>query len=283
MHISWNSPDPAISSDGTVTRPAYGDTQVTLTTTITSHEVSDTASFTVTVKGVVSDAKADLNIAYPPGDSAASVTRNVTLPDTGTDGCSITWTSDTSATIDNNGVVTQSTDQDVMVTLTATISSHGVSDTKEFPLTVKAVVTDADLVAADKAALTIGYGPCDTATSVQHNLVLPTLGINGSDITWTSSNPDVISSSGGVPVPTDNDANVSMTATIHEGAASDTRDFPLIMKAMLLSSWVNVNAISPGNGAIEVDPRHHGTHPLRATTRLKHSQRCLPALQNQHF
>ena len=258
--ISWASSDPAVASDGTVIRPAYGDTQVTLTATITSHEVSDQVSFTVTVKGLVSDAdavaaaKADLNIVYASGDSAARVTRNVTLPATGTDACSIAWSSDTSATIDNNGVVTQPTNQDVVVTLTATISSHAVSDTKQFPLTVKAVVTDAGLVAADKAALTIGYGPGDTATSVQHNLVLPTSGTNGSDISWASSNPDVISSSGGVTVPTDDDANVTMTATIHKGAASDTKDFNLTVKALLLSSWVNVNAISPGNGAIEVDP-----------------------------
>jgi hypothetical protein len=45
-----------------------------------------------------------------------------------------------------------------------------------------------------------------------------------------------------------------MTATITYGSASDTRDFPLTVKATLLSDWVNSLAISPGNGAIEVDP-----------------------------
>jgi len=220
--VSWVSSDSAVSSDGRVTRPAYGDTQVTLTATISSHEVSDTTSFNVTLKGVVSDpdavaaAKADLNIGYASGDSAASVTRNVTLPATGTDGCSISWTSDTSATIDTNGVVTQPTDQDVVVTLMATISSHAASDTNAFVLTVKGIMSDAEAVAADKAALTIGYGPGDTDTSVLHNLVLPTLGTNGSDISWASSNPNVISSSGGVTVPTDTDAHVTMTATLQK-------------------------------------------------------------------
>lgn len=258
--ISWVSSDPAVSSDGTVTRPSYGDTEVTLTATITSHEVSDQVSFTVMVKGVVSDAdavaaaKADLNIVYASGDSADSVTHNVNLPATGVDSCSVTWASDTPGTIAIDGTVHQPSEIDVVVTLTATISSHAVSDTKQFALTVKTAMSDAEAVATDKAALTIGYGPGDSATSVQHNLVLPTSGTNGSDIGWASSNPDVISSSGGLTVPSDSDAHVTMSAIIHKGEASDTATFDLTVKALLLSSWVDVRNISPGNGAIEVDP-----------------------------
>lgn len=51
--ISWASSDPSvIATDGTVTRPAYGsgDATVTLTATITSGSASDTKEFTVTVK-----------------------------------------------------------------------------------------------------------------------------------------------------------------------------------------------------------------------------------------
>jgi hypothetical protein len=74
----------------------------------------------------VAVAKAALNIAYAPGDSAASVSQNVTLPANGVDGCSITWTSDTPATVATNGVVTQPPSDEVIVTLTATIHSHAV-------------------------------------------------------------------------------------------------------------------------------------------------------------
>src|SRR4029077_15137516 len=83
--VSWASSDePLVSPEGTVSRPLYGDAQVTLTATITSHQASDTADFTVTVEGQTSDvdavavAKAALNIAYAPGDSAASVSQNMT-------------------------------------------------------------------------------------------------------------------------------------------------------------------------------------------------------------
>jgi len=259
--ISWASSDPAtISAAGVVQQPAIGNEQVTLTATISSHAVSDTAQFTLTVIGQMSDqaavaaAKAALNIVYASGDSAASVTQNVGLAATGADGCTISWSSDTPAVISATGTVTQPQGSPVVVTLTATISSHAVSDTKQFVLTVQPVMNDLAAVEADKAALAIGYGPGDSASHVTGNIVLPTSGVNGSTISWATSDPAIVSISGGVTVPTDNDANVTMTATITKGMASDTADFPLTVKALLLSSWIDVNAISPGNGAIEVDP-----------------------------
>ena len=259
--IRWASSDAAtISAAGVVQQPAIGNEQVTLTATISSHAVSDTAQFTVTVIGQTSDAaavaaaKAALNIVYASGDSAASVTQNVGLATSGADGCTISWSSDTPAVISATGTVTQPQGDPVVVTLTAIISSHAVSDTKQFVLTVQPVMNDLAAVEADKAALTIGYGPGDSATHVTGNIVLPTSGVNGSTITWATSDPAIISISGGVTVPTDNDANVTMTATITKGMASDTASFALTVKALLLSSWIDVNAISPGNGAIEVDP-----------------------------
>ena len=259
--IRWGSSDPTvISSDGTIQRPATGDAQVTLTATISSHAVSDSADFTLTVKGQISDedavagAKAALNIGYGAGDSASHVTQNVTLPASGSNACSVSWASDAPETISIAGAVTQPESSPAVVTLIATINSHSASDTKAFVLTVAALMDDAAAVAADKTALTIGYGPGDSAAHVTGNIVLPTSGTNGSTITWTSDSPEVISISGGVTVPNDSDANVTMTATISKGEASDTTNFSLAVKAMLLSSWVNSAAISPGNGAIEVDP-----------------------------
>ena len=142
----------------------------------------------------------------------------------------------------------------VVVTLTATITSNSASDTKEFALTVQPVMSDLAAVEADKAALAIGYGPGDSASRVTGNIFLPTSGTDGSTITWATSNPSIISISGGVTVPTDSDASVTMTATLTRGSASDNATFLLTVKATLLTSWVDAGAISPGNGAIEVDP-----------------------------
>ena len=259
--ISWATSDEAVvSSAGAVQQPAIGDVQVTLTATISSHAVSDTATFTLTVKGQMTDeaavaaAKSALNITYASGDSAASVTQNVGLPSSGIDGCTITWASDTPEVISLVGAVTQPSSDPVVVTLTATITSNSVSDTKAFALTVQPLMNDMAAVEADKAALSIGYGPGDSSSSVRGNIFLPTSGTNGSTITWESSAPETISISGGVTVPSDSDASVTMTASIRRGSASDTAEFQLTVKALLLTSWVNVAAISPGNGAIEVDP-----------------------------
>jgi hypothetical protein len=259
--ITWTSTDNSvIATDGGVSRPATGDAEITLTATISSHGVSDTLDFPLIVKGVISDvdavaaALADLHIIYASGDSAAHVTQNVSLPLTGTDACTITWASDTPLVISDQGVVSTPEGNPLMVTLTATVSSHAYSDTRPFVLTVVPVLNDVDAVAADKATLTIGYGPGDSDSKVTGNIFLPTSAANGSTISWTSSNPAVITSSGGVTVPADSDAIVTMTATITCGGASDTAAFPMTVKALLLSEWININAISPGNGAIEVDP-----------------------------
>ncbi len=259
--ISWASSNPAvITMSGVVDQPSVGNAQVTLTATVSSHAVSEDVPFSLTVLGEMSDAaavaaaKAALNIVYASGDSASSVTQNVTLPTSGTDGVVITWGSDTPAVVSTSGAVTQPASDPVVVTLTATLSSHLASDTKAFVLHVQPAMNDAAAVAADKAALAIGYGPGDSASHVTGNLSLPTSGTNGSTIGWESSDPSIISISGGVTVPTDTDATVTMTATISRGLASDTASYVLTVKATLLTSWIDVGAISPGNGAIEVDP-----------------------------
>ena len=81
---------------------------------------------------------------------------------------------------------------DASVTLTATITVGSASDTKAFPITVKAQIIDAQAVAAAKAALAIGYASGDSASSVTQNLTLPATGIDNSTNSWVSSNTAVV-------------------------------------------------------------------------------------------
>ena len=119
------------------------------------------------VAGQVSDqdavaaAKAALQIGYAAGDSAGSVTESVTLPQAGLNACTVSWHSDTPEVISDQGLVLQPSGSPVQVTLTATITSHAYSDTRDFVLTVDPVMDDAAAVADDKAAITIVYGPGD--------------------------------------------------------------------------------------------------------------------------
>ncbi|WP_207641639.1 immunoglobulin-like domain-containing protein, partial [Syntrophomonas palmitatica] len=83
--------------------------------------------------------KAALEIGFAAGDSASSVTQNLTLATTGSVyNSAITWVSSNTAVISNSGEVTRPSFScgDAVVTLTATISSNGVSEPKAFTLTV---------------------------------------------------------------------------------------------------------------------------------------------------
>jgi hypothetical protein len=80
---------------------------------------------------------------------------------------------------------------------------------------------DEQAVAADKAALTI---PGDL-NNVTADLTLATTGTNGSTITWASSNTAIVKADGTVTRPYGANVQVTLTATITKGTASDTKVF----------------------------------------------------------
>ncbi len=246
--ITWASGmTDVIDNAGTVTRPDVNgaDTSVTLTATITKNNESDTQVFFLQVLKALNDAdsvaadKAALVIGYAGTDNENSVTQDLTLPGTGSNGTTIAWASSVTAVIDNAGTVTRpaADTNNEFVTLTATITKNSVSDTKTFTLTVKkeAGLSDADSVAADKAALVIGYAGTDSAASVTQALTLPTSGDSGTVITWASGMTDVIDNAGTVTRPDVNgaDTSVTLTATITKNNESDTQVFFLqVLKAL---------------------------------------------------
>lgn len=84
-----------------------------------------------------------------------------------------------------------------------------------------------DVAETDKTNLNISYYDSDSASSVTHNVKLPSIGVVcGSTITWSSSNTSVISNSG-VVTRTSADTNVTMTATITYQGQTATKSFVL--------------------------------------------------------
>lgn len=247
--ITWVSSHPSvISHDGkTVNRPAagQGDATVTLTATITYGGATETKTFTLTVKQLVTDAtrvaadKAVLAITFGGTDSAASVTRPLTLPATGPNGSAVTWVSGNTALISNDGKTVNrpaAGQGDASVVLTAVIRYGSYSDVKTFTLTVKQQLTDAQEVAADKAALEIGYAAGDSASSVTRPVALPAAGVNGSAVTWVSSNPSIVSADGKTvnrPAAGQGDATVQLNAVITNGGYTDSKTFTLTVKQQL--------------------------------------------------
>lgn len=95
--------------------------------------------------------------------------------------------------------------------------------------TVVSVTVTEDPLEADRQALTIGYASGDDADHVTQNVVLATTGANGSLISWSSDNPAVIAQDGTVtrPQAIEQDATVTLTATITNGSRSNTKPFVL--------------------------------------------------------
>ncbi|NFN86758.1 cell wall-binding repeat-containing protein [Clostridium sporogenes] len=110
----------------------------------------------------------------------------------------------------------------------------GVTDTVK----IEKVVTDASVVEESKkideadVATAKTNLKMDGLDNVTANLTLPTTQ-DGCDVSWESANTAVLANNGTVTRPEvgQSDVNVKLTATITKGAASDTKEFDVVVKA----------------------------------------------------
>ncbi|PHV69610.1 hypothetical protein CS063_14705, partial [Sporanaerobium hydrogeniformans] len=163
------------------------------------------------------------------GDISA-VKADLKLPTQGEYGTTITWASSNIAVIGNDGKVMRpaSNAADAEVVLTATITDGEKTATKQFIVKVIKAPSSTQIVALDKEAITL-YNLDD----LRGNMTLPTIGENGSTITWESS-PSLITPTGEVTRPNhgDGDKTVTLTATIKHEAITDTREFSVIVREL---------------------------------------------------
>lgn len=144
------------------------------------------------------------------------ISADLSLPNTAPGGSDITWASSNTAVIANDGTVTRPTGADATVTLTATLTLRGRTTERAFELTVAAqgAQRDVELIAA---RYKLGI------THVFADIVLPTTA-EGASVSWASSKPAVISSSGAV-TRASTDVPVTLTATFTRDGASTSRAF----------------------------------------------------------
>lgn len=175
-----------------------------------------------------------------------TVENDLVLPKQGVYGSSIAWQSSNPGVISNDGKVArpEPEQKDIEVTLTATITKGAASDTRTFVATVLRQLSDREKVELDKASLNLS-----NLGAVTSDLKLLTQGSQqGSVITWESSHPDIIASDGKVtrPAPRTGDATVVLTATITNGAASDTKQFTATVLeepfVLIVTGFEKVNA-----------------------------------------
>lgn len=184
---------------------------------------------------LLKEAKDALTIIYQTGDSADSVTKNITLVTVGMHGATITWSSNDSNVIANDGKVTRPANGqgDKEITLTATITINEKQATKEFKVKViQLPKTDAEKVNEAKEQLAITFGEGDNAENVTQDLTLPTK-VGEATVTWVSTDPEFISTTGKVTRPAYNEADIRvvLTATLKVGTEEAKKDFVLLVKA----------------------------------------------------
>ncbi len=188
------------------------------------------------VEIVAADAES-IAIGYSGDDNADSVTLNLILPASGDAGSDVVWDSNALAVIAIDGTVTRPAwdTGNATVILTATLTKAEATETITFTLTViEAPITDDEIVAGDAETLAIEYAPGDSASSVTLDLGLPATATQGSSVSWSSSDTSLITDAGGVTRPSFDagDTSMTLTATLSQGEASTTVDFPLTLVAV---------------------------------------------------
>ncbi len=149
-----------------------------------------------------------------------SVTDKLTLPVKGKCGSKITWSSDSNAVSALTGEVTRG-NSDKAVTLTALVSCRSKEQTRSFEFIIKGAYESKDEKTLNYAAdmLTLSE-----YTKIAGDINLPDKGFGGANITWSSSNKEVLSDTGKVTRP-EQDTKVTLTATLGIGKLSKIKEF----------------------------------------------------------
>ncbi len=207
-----------------------------LQTVLSGFEVSSTGENapTLSITALSEQEAADQSIADIAIPDVLS--SDLELPTTGICGTEITWTSSDAAVkvvTENGKCVAKIADSssDAAVTLTATAQKGTAKAVKEFSLQLKSILQ------MDYDALTIR-----NADSIKGSITLPTVGENGSKITWESSNEAVISTKevknsgydstpAGVVHRQAEDTKVTLTATLQQGGSEKKKEIEVTVKA----------------------------------------------------
>lgn len=244
--VTWQSTnEDVITSTGKVKRPAVGEDPVTAT--LTAIIGSQTKPFEITVLPYESDsevitlAKSKLTFNKLSTESIDGVTTALTLPATDEYGTIIRWESSDNRVLKivsdgdegYKGEINRASysDGSFSVFLTASLFYGDAFAQTRFYITISEMdvsysysTTMVGIIDAFNTAFTMD----NNIHAIRNNLVLPT--VSGATITYTSSNPDVISTDGTVVRPVSGDETVFFTATIENGYENTHITYSLIVK-----------------------------------------------------
>ena len=187
-----------------------------------------------------SESAEDTNVAAAEADAAAldlgdtgAVTADLTLPATGPTGTTITWSSSDPAVVEDDGTVHRAAygQPDGEATLTATLTRGDVSrEAGPFAVTVLAEEQDDAGKAQDAVAAVELVHPDD----VRGNLTLPTAGLHGTALTWSSAAPSVVSDTGEVTRPAHGETAVDVPLTVTGTLGGATAQRTIVVRVVPL-------------------------------------------------
>lgn len=219
--ISWEiiEGDAISVPDGTVTRGDASST-VTIRATINFYGDTITKDFYFTV--LPSEAKMiELDIDEISTTGWDAIEESFNLPLVGeTYDTQFTWSSENEAITINGGRATVLrpfyNEGDASFNLSLTATNGKATETRNFPVTVKALVSENDLVEEALGQLTFTNISEEAQGAVTKNLALPTVFDGGLSVSWETSDENVVTEKGEVirPSYTDGDATVTLTPTV---------------------------------------------------------------------
>ncbi|GAA2008775.1 GH43 family beta-xylosidase [Nakamurella flavida] len=146
---------------------------------------------------------------------------DLTLPTAGGNGSTVTWASSDPSRLTADGRVVRG-QEDVAVTLTATLELAGRTVTRAFPVTVLADSPQRNLqITAEGFDLAIAVVTAD--------ITLPT-SVGDAAVAWSSSNPAVLGATGTVTRPAA-DTPVTLTAVFSANGLTEARTYPVTVLA----------------------------------------------------
>ena len=152
-----------------------------------------------------------------------------TLPTSGPDGVSFVWTSSDGAVTDTGAVTRPDSSQpDAAVILTVTMTKGDASETKEFSLIVKRMLSVQEMLEMARAAVTYETLSAESQDQLRNNLNLISMGLFDIPITWDSDNTSVISNSG-VVTRAGSNITVNLTADFTLNGESLQKVFTFIV------------------------------------------------------
>ncbi|WP_265520497.1 family 43 glycosylhydrolase [Oerskovia flava] len=184
---------------------------------LSAQEVADVAADAAA--GAVTADAAALDL----GDTSA-VVADLALPARGAGGSAVAWESSDTSVVATDGRVTRPAENPTTVTLTATVTLRGASETRTFDVTVlPGEAGGDDQVTVDAAAAALEVTNLD---DVRGHLTLPTTGLDGTSVTWAASS-GTITPTGEVTRPAHGEEaeTVTLTATVTLGDAVVERTF----------------------------------------------------------